>query len=106
MAKRKVMSRPSRTTVGPVAPPPIIGRLQQSGMMRFGEGQVPPAVNIAARAIKPVGRKAGPVPTVVPTKTSGMARMGDMLSQSPANIAAMMQRTTIPTTAGRKARRK
>jgi hypothetical protein len=94
--------------IGPVAPPPIIGRLQQSGMMRFGEGQVPPAVNIAARVRKPTGRKAAPAPppTVAPTKTSGMARMGDMLSQSPANIAAMMQRPTTPTTARKKGRRR
>jgi hypothetical protein len=82
--------------------------LQNSGMMRFGEGQVPPAVNVAARARKPTGRKpaAAPAPTVAPTKTSGMTRMGDMLSQSPADIAAMMQRPTSPKTAGKKGRRK
>jgi hypothetical protein len=32
--------------------------------------------------------------------------MGDMLSQSPADIAAMMQRPTSPKTAGKKSRRK
>ena len=108
MAKRKTTSRPTRTPIGQVAPPPIIGRLQNSGMMRFGEGQVPPAVNVAARAMKPTGRKAAsaPAPTVVPTKTSGMTRMGDMLSQSPADIAAMMQRPTSPKTAGKKGRRR
>ena len=109
MAKRKTTSRAVRTPIGPVAPPPpIIGRLQQSGMMRFGEGQVSPAASIAARARKPTGRKAAsaPAPTVVPTKTSGMARMGDMLSQSPANIAAMAQRPTSPRTSGKKGRRK
>ena len=108
MAKRKTTSRPARTPIGPVAPPPIIGRLQNSGMMRFGEGQVPPAVNIAARTRKPTGRKAAspPAPKVVPTKASGMARMGGMLSQSPADIAAMMQRPTSPTTTGKKGRRK
>ena len=108
MAKRRTTSRPARAPIGPVAPPPMIGRMQQSGMMRYGEGQVSPAVNIAARARKPTGRKpaAAPVPTVVPTKTSGMTRMGDMLSQSPADIAAMMQRPTSPKTAGKKGRRK
>jgi len=108
VAKRKTTSRPARTPIGRVAPPPIIGRLQNSGMMRFGEGQVPPAVNVAARARKPTGRKAAsaPAPTVVPTKTSGMTRMGDMLSQSPANIATMMQRPTSPTMARKKGRRK
>ena len=109
MAKRKTTSRPARTPIGPVAPPPMIGRLQQSGMMRFGEGQVPPAVNIAARVRKPTGRKAAssaPRPTAVPTKTSGMTRMGDMLSQSPADIAAMMQRPASPKTAGKKGRRR
>ena len=108
MAKRKTTSRPARTPIGPVAPPPIIGRLQNSGMMRFGEGQVPPAVTVAARALKPTGRKAAsaPAPKVVPTKTSGMTRMGDMLSQSPADIAAMMQRPTSPKTASKKGRRK
>ena len=58
VAKRKTTSRPARTPIGPVAPPPMIGRMQQSGMMRFGDGQVPPAVNIAARVRKPTGRKA------------------------------------------------
>jgi hypothetical protein len=108
VAKRRITSRPARTPIGPVAPPPMIGRMQQSGMMRYGEGQVPPAVNIAARVRKPTGRKAAsaPTPTVVPTKTSGMTRMGDMLSQSPADIAAMMQRPTSPKTAGKKGRRK
>jgi len=109
VAKRKTLSRPARTPIGPVAPPPIIGRLQNSGMMRFGEGQVPPAINIAARARKPTGRKAAspPAPKVVPTKASGMARMGGMLSQSPADIAAMMQRPISPTTTtGKKGRRK
>ena len=108
MAKRKTTSRPARTPIGPVAPPPIIGRLQNSGMMRFGEGQVPPAVTVAARALKPTGRKAAsaPAPKVVPTKTSGMTLMGDMLSQSPADIAAMMQRPTSPKTASKKGRRK
>ena len=108
MAKRKTTSRPARTPIGPVAPPPMIGRMQQSGMMRFGEGEVPPAVNVVARARKPTGRKAAsaPAPTVVPTKTSGMTRMGDMLSQSPADIAAMMAKPTSPTTAGRKRRRR
>jgi len=108
VAKRKTTSRPTRTPIGPVAPPPIIGRLQNSGMMRFGEGQVPPAVNVAARTLKPTGRKAppAPAPTVVPTKTSGMTRMGDMLSQSPADIAAMMQKPTGRRVAGAKGRRK
>jgi len=108
VAKRKTTSRPARTPIGPVAPPPIIGRLQNSGMMRFGEGQVPPAVTVAARALKPTGRKAAsaPAPKVVPTKTSGMTLMGDMLSQSPADIAAMMQRPTSPKTASKKGRRK
>jgi hypothetical protein len=109
MAKRKTTSRPARTPIGPVAPPPIIGRLQNSGIMRFGEGQVPPAVNIAARVRKPTGRKAAsspPHPTAVPTKTSGMTRMGDMLSQSPADIAAMMQRPTSPKTASKNGRRR
>jgi hypothetical protein len=108
VAKRRITSRPARTPIGPVAPPPIIGRLQNSGMMRFGEGQVPPAVNVAARALKPTGRKAAKAPDskVVPTKTSGMTQMGDMLSQSPADIAAMMQRPTSPRTAAKKGRRK
>jgi hypothetical protein len=108
VAKRRTTSRPARTPIGSVAPPPIIGRLQNSGMMRFGEGQVPPAVNVTARARKPTGRKApaAPTPTVVPTKTSGMTRMGDMLSQSPADIAAMMQRPASPKTAGKKGRRR
>jgi hypothetical protein len=77
-------------------------------MMRFGEGEVPPAVNVAARALKPTGRKAAKAPDskVVPTKTSGMTQMGDMLSQSPADIAAMMQRPTSPRTAAKKGRRK
>lgn len=106
MAKRKITSRPGRTPIGLVAPPPIIGRLQNSGLMRFGEGQVPPAVNVAARALKPTGRKAAsaPAPKVVPTKISGMTRMKDMLSQSPADIAAMMQRPTSPTMARKKGR--
>ena len=108
MAKRKITSRPARTPIGPVAPPPIIGRLQNSGMMRFGEGEMPPAVNVAARALKPTGRKAASAPDskVVPTKTSGMTQMGDMLSQSPADIAAMMQRPPRRKTAARKGRRK
>jgi hypothetical protein len=108
VAKRRIASRPARTPIGPVAPPPMIGRMQQSGVMRFGEGQVPPAVNVAARARKPTGRKAAsaPAPTVVPTMTSGMTRMGDMLSQSPADIAAMMQRPTTPKMASRKGRRR
>jgi hypothetical protein len=42
----------------------------------------------------------------VPTKTSGMTRMGDMLSQSPADIAAMMQKPTGRRVAGAKGRRK
>ena len=109
MAKRRIASRPARTPIGPVAPPPMIGRMQQSGMMRFGDGQVPPAVNIAARVRKPTGRKAAssaPRPTAVPTKTNRMARMGDMLSQSPADIAAMMHRPTTPNMASRKGRRR
>ena len=108
MAKRKTTSTPARTPIGPVAPPPMIGRLQSSGMMRYGEGPVPPAVNVAARARKPSGRKAAsaPSPTAVPTKDSGMTRMGDMLSQSPADIAAMMQNRPGGRPAIRKGRRK
>ena len=99
MAKRKATSkatsRPSRTPIGPVAPPPMIGRLQSSGMMRYGEGEghTPPALNVAARARKPTGRKVASAPPqkAEPTVDSGMTRMGDMLSQSPADIAAMMR---------------
>ncbi len=110
MAKRKTTGRPPRTPIGPVAPPPIIGRLQSSGMMRYGEGEghTPPALNVAARARKPTGRKvaSAPPPTAVPTKDSGMTRMGDMLSQSPADIAAMMQNRPGGKPASRKGRRK
>ena len=111
MAKRKTSSTPARTPIGPVAPPPMIGRLQSSGMMRYGdgEGQTPPALNVAARARKPTGRKpasSAPRQRAVPTVDSGMTRMGDMLSQSPADIAAMMQRPTSPKTASKKGRRK
>ena len=104
------MSRPARTPIGPVAPPPMIGRMQQSGMMRYGEGQVPPAVNIAARVREAHGpqeqRRLASGPTAVPTKTSGMTRMGDMLSHLPADIAAMMQRPTSPTATRKKGRLK
>ena len=110
MAKRKTTGRPAGTPIGPVAPPPIIGRLQSSGMMRYGEGEghTPPALNVAARARKPTGRKvaSAPPPTAVPTKDSGMTRMGDMLSQSPADIAAMMQNRPGGKPASRKGRRK
>ena len=69
---------------------------------------MPPAVNIAARARKPTGRKVASAPpqTAVPNEDSGMTRMGDMLSQSPADIAAMMQRSTSLKTASKKGRRK
>ena len=42
----------------------MIGRMQQSGMMRYGEGHVPPVVNIAARAEAhgPQGSVVGPSP--------------------------------------------
>jgi len=54
VAKRKTVTKPART---PVAPPPIMERLQNSGMMRFGEGQPQvPSVG-AARMQKPTGRK-------------------------------------------------
>jgi hypothetical protein len=107
---RKATSRPSRTPIGPVAPPPMIGRLQSSGMMRYGdgEGQTPPALNVAARARKPTGRKVAspPPPTAVPTKDSGMTRMGDMLSQSPEDIAAMLRNRPGGKPASRKGCRK
>jgi len=93
VARRKTSSKPAQT---PVAPPPIIGRMQASGMMRFGDGPLPPATIIAAKVRKPTGRKtpATPATSVTPTKSSGMVQMGDMLSQSPENITAMMQNST------------
>ena len=111
MAKRKTSSRPARTPIGPVAPPPMIGRLQSSGMMRYGdgEGQTPPALNVAARARKPTGRKpalSAPPQRAVPTVDSGMTRMGDMLSQSPADIAAMMRNRPGGKPASKRGRRK
>lgn len=111
MAKRKTTSRPTRTAIGPVAPPPMIGRLQSSGMMRYGdgEGQTPPALNVAARARKPTGRKpasSAPPQRAVPTVDSGMTRMGDMLSQSPADIAAMMRNRPGGKPASKRGRRK
>ena len=95
MAKRKTKVGPT-----PVAPP-IIGRIQQSGMMRMGDTPLPPANIIMPHVRKPTGRKV-PTPatsSVTPTKSTGMVRMGDMLSQSPENIAAMMK---MPTTTRRK----
>jgi hypothetical protein len=105
VAKRKTVTKPART---PVAPPPIVERLQNSGMMRFGEAQLSPSVTLAARTQKPTGRKvaAARAPTVTPTQTSGMARMGDMLSQSPADLAAMMAKPTARKSAGKKGRPK
>ena len=71
----------------------MIGRLQKSGMMRFGEG-----ANAAggqcrgqgAEAHRPQGSSA-PAAKGRADEDSGMTRMGDMLSQSPADIAAMMR---------------
>ena len=105
MAKRKTVAKPART---PIVPPPVMGRLQNSGMMRMGEAQLPPTAALAARAQKPTGRRvtAAPAPTVTPTQASGMARMGDMLSQSPANLAAMMAKPSAAKPVGKKGRRK
>ena len=50
MAKKQT-TKPARM------PPPIIGRLQNSGMMKFGEMMMQPPAIIAARMQKPTGRK-------------------------------------------------